>query len=101
MQHYKDNKGNVHFLDDNKFAHLLPEGSVPITDKEAEALRPQPPEPDYRALRAQAYRNESDPLRNEADFDSLISGTEPDYSAWIAKVQEIKLRYPKPDEVAA
>ncbi|MED5104230.1 hypothetical protein ACLBVT_04895, partial [Pseudomonas aeruginosa] len=26
-------------------------------------------------------------------------GTEPDYSAWIAKVEEIKARYPLPDAV--
>ncbi|HFH4654098.1 TPA: hypothetical protein ACGJXN_006562, partial [Pseudomonas aeruginosa] len=28
-------------------------------------------------------------------------GTEPDYSAWIAKVEEIKARYPLPDQLPA
>jgi hypothetical protein len=41
--HYKAPDNTVHFLDDASFAYLLPEGSVPITDEEAEALRPVPP----------------------------------------------------------
>ena len=40
--HYKAPDNSVHFLDDDAFAHLLPAGSVPITDEEAEALRPKP-----------------------------------------------------------
>lgn len=48
------------------------------------------------AQRLAAYRLESDPLKIEADYDAQISGTVPDYSSWIAKVQEIKARYPLP-----
>ncbi|UCR75643.1 hypothetical protein PAER4900a_00081 [Pseudomonas phage YMC17/07/R4900a] len=47
--------------------------------------------------RANAYRLESDPLKTEAEFDAIKAGTEPDYSAWIAKVEEIKARYPLPE----
>ncbi|MCS7890892.1 hypothetical protein N0473_33770, partial [Pseudomonas aeruginosa] len=32
-----------------------------------------------------------------AEFDAIKAGVEPDYSAWIAKVEEIKARYPLPD----
>ncbi|HEJ1886681.1 TPA: hypothetical protein SLV55_002402, partial [Pseudomonas aeruginosa] len=39
---------------------------------------------------------ESDPLKTEAEFDAIKAGTEPDYSAWVAKVEEIKARYPLP-----
>lgn len=46
--------------------------------------------------RLAAYRLESDPLKIEADYDAQISGAVPDYSAWIAKVHEIKARYPLP-----
>ncbi len=46
------------------------------------------------AQRSRAYRLESDPLKLEAEYDALIAGTEPDYSAWLAKVAEIKVRYP-------
>ncbi|MFU5513050.1 hypothetical protein ACM7V7_13435 [Pseudomonas aeruginosa] len=49
------------------------------------------------AERANAYRLESDPLKTEAEFDAIKAGTEPDYSAWVAKVEEIKARYPRPD----
>ncbi len=49
------------------------------------------------AARANAYRSESDPLKTEAEFDAIKAGVEPDYSAWIAKVEEIKARYPLPE----
>ncbi|MFU6095638.1 hypothetical protein ACM7PA_29150 [Pseudomonas aeruginosa] len=48
------------------------------------------------AARANAYRLESDPLKTEAEFDAIKAGTEPDYSAWVAKVEEIKVRFPLP-----
>ena len=37
---YKAPDNSLHFLDDLSYADLLPQGSVPITDEEAEALRP-------------------------------------------------------------
>lgn len=40
--HYKAPDNSVHFLDDDSFAYLLPAGSFPITDEEAEALKPLP-----------------------------------------------------------
>ena len=48
-------------------------------------------------LRRAAYVAESDPLRNEADYDALVSGTAPDYTAWVAAVEAIKARYPLPE----
>jgi len=56
--HYKAPDNSLHFLDDEAFFHLLPAGSVPITDEEAEALRPVP-QPDPKA-EAQAYLNATD-----------------------------------------
>ena len=35
MPHYKDTNNNLHFLDDPKFAYLLPEDSIEISDEEA------------------------------------------------------------------
>ncbi|WP_039807753.1 hypothetical protein [Azotobacter chroococcum] len=49
------------------------------------------------AQRSRAYRLESDPLRLEAEYDAVIAGTDPDYTAWLAKVAEIKVRYPLPN----
>ena len=47
--------------------------------------------------RSSAYKTESDPLKIEAEFDAMKNGTAPDYSKWIAKVSEIKARYPFPE----
>lgn len=49
-----------------------------------------------QAKRLAAYRAESDQLKIAAEYDALIAGTSPDYSAWQAKVAEIKARYPLP-----
>lgn len=43
MPYYKDPSNNVHWLDDTAFEYLLPPGSVPITDVEAQALLNPPP----------------------------------------------------------
>lgn len=48
------------------------------------------------AARSYAYRLESDPIKNEIDYDAAISGEKPDYAPWISKVTEIKERYPLP-----
>ncbi|EMB5660425.1 TPA: hypothetical protein NIH70_004754 [Pseudomonas aeruginosa] len=50
-----------------------------------------------RAQRRQAYRDEADPLRLEAEFDAIAAGTEPDLAAWVEAVQAIKARYPLPE----
>jgi methionyl-tRNA formyltransferase len=39
MSFFKDPQNNLHFLDDDAFEYLLPEGSVLITDAEAEEIR--------------------------------------------------------------
>jgi hypothetical protein len=41
---YKAPDNSLHFIEP-EFAHLLPAGSVPITEEEADALRPVPPPP--------------------------------------------------------
>lgn len=48
------------------------------------------------AQRRAAYIAESDPIKNEADYDALVNGTLPDYTAWKAAVEAIKARYPLP-----
>lgn len=61
---------------------------------------PPPPAPDtieqVQAKRQAAYVAESDPLKNEAEYDAIIAGAEPDYADWLAKVAEIKARFPLP-----
>lgn len=86
--HYKAPDNTVHFLDSVEYEHLLPAGSVQITDAEAEALRPKPQLPDYSVMRKAAFVAESDPIfflsqRNEATQQE-----------WLDKVAEIKARWP-------
>lgn len=62
----------------------------------------QPPAPltadQIGRLRRATYREESDHLKIEAEHDAIVAGTEPDYTAWLAKVAEIKARHPLPDQ---
>lgn len=48
-------------------------------------------------LRRAACAVESDPLKNEVEYDAMINDTEPDCAAWLAAVAAIKERYPLPD----
>lgn len=49
----------------------------------------EPPPPDYSALRAAAYRDESDPLFFKEQRSEVPAGT------WLAKIDEIKARWPE------
>ena len=51
------------------------------------------PQPDYAALRSQAYRDESDPLYFKAQRGEATMAD------WLAKVAEIKNRYPQANGV--
>ncbi|MGV8636789.1 hypothetical protein ACV35N_32100 [Pseudomonas aeruginosa] len=66
---------------------------VPVGDL---AFHPDDLLAEVQEFRRQAYRTESDPLRLEAEFDAIATGTEPDLEAWVAAVQAIKERYPLP-----
>jgi hypothetical protein len=85
MPHYKDLNNGLHFLDDASFAHLLPEGSVEITDAEADALR-LVHTPTYAEKRAAEYPSFAD------QFDLLYHGG---LDAWKDAIQAVKTKYPK------
>ena len=82
---YKAPDNTLHVIDPD-FAHLLPEGCVQITEDEAEALRPKPPLPTYKDLRAQAYPTIPDQL--DSIFHVGIDG-------WKATIQAVKDKFPK------
>ncbi len=67
---------------------------LPVDDL---AFHPDDALAEVQGLRRQAYRDEADPLRLEAEFDAIAAGTEPDLAAWVAAVQAIKARYPLPE----
>lgn len=85
---YKAPDNSLHVIEP-EFAHLLPAGSVPITDEEAEALRPKPPAPTYADLRRAEYPPIGDQL------DALWKGGA-EAAAMKAVIDGIKAKYPKP-----
>jgi hypothetical protein len=52
MPFYRDTNNKLHFWDDAEYEHLLPAGSVPISDAEAAAM--QAPTPEEIQSRTQA-----------------------------------------------
>jgi len=87
--HYKAPNNSLHFLDDDAYAHLLPEGSVQITDEEAEALRPQPAELTYAQKRAAEYPPMTDYL------DGVVKADQAQIDKYIADCLVVKAAYPK------
>ena len=86
--HYKSPDNSLHFIEP-EFAHLLPAGSVQITDEEAEALRPQPAELTYAQQRAAEYPPMTDYL------DGVVKGDQTQIDKYIADCQAVKAKYPK------
>jgi hypothetical protein len=87
--HYKSPDNSVHFLDSAEFEHLLPEGSVQITDEEAETLRPKT-ELTYAQKRAAEYPPYTDYL------DGIAKADQAQIDKYIADCQAVKAKYPKP-----
>ena len=87
MQYYKDTENNLHWLESTEFEYCLPRGCVPITDEEADALRPQPAELTYAQKRAAEYP----PMTDQLDY-IYHHGVE----AWKQDVvAPVKAKYPK------
>ena len=86
---YKAPDNSLHFIEP-EFAHLLPAGSVAITDEEAEALKPVPPALTYAQLRAAEYPPMVDLI------DGLVKDDQAQVQAYKAVCLAIKAKYPKP-----
>ena len=91
--HYKSPNNSVHFLDDDSFAHLLPAGSIQITDEEANTIS--------AAIQAaaQAARTYSEKRVGEYppigdQLDALWKGGAA-AEEMLVKVQAVKNKYPK------
>jgi len=88
MSYYKAPNNSVHFLSDSAYAHLLPAGSVEITDAEAEALRPTA-NLTYAEKRAAEYPPVTDYL------DGVVKGDQAQIDKYIADCLAVKAKYPK------
>lgn len=113
MKYYSPSTGGMY---DSEVHSAIPADVVMLTDEEYDQLkgqvvipgpggRPILGDPDLAAPmtldqvlshRLSAYRAESDQMKLEAEYDALSDGAAPDYTAWLAKVREIKERYPLP-----
>jgi hypothetical protein len=71
---YKAPDNSLHFIEP-EYAHLLPAGSVPITDEEAEALRPKPPAPTppTKAERIRALEQQAADAQARVTRQSLLA----------------------------
>tara|TARA_R110000868_G_scaffold340178_1_gene600835 strand:- start:248 stop:514 length:267 start_codon:yes stop_codon:yes gene_type:complete len=86
--HYKAPDNSLHFIDDDAYAHLLPVGSVAITDEEAEALRPVYI-PTYAQKRAAEYPPYTDYL------DGVVKADQAQIDKYITDCLAVKAKYPK------
>ena len=89
--HYKAPDHSVHHLDSTQFEHLLPAGSVQITDEEAEAMRVATQVPtSYADLRRAEYPPMEDLI------DGLVKDDADQVQAYKDACFAVKKKYPKP-----
>ena len=84
---YKAPDNSLHFIEP-EYAHLLPEGSVAITDEEAEALRPV-----YIPTYAQKRAAEYPPMTNY--LDGVVKADQAQIDKYIADCLAVKAKYLK------
>lgn len=96
MKHYKDPATNTLYAyeaDGSQDEFILPY-LVAISDDEADAIREALARPataeQVQAIRQVAYAREADPLFFKAQRGEATTGE------WLAKIKEIKARYPMP-----
>ena len=88
--YYKAPDNSLHFLDSADHEHLLPSGSVQITDAEADTLRAaSAPVLTYAQKRAAEYPPITDYL------DGIAKGDTAQVDAYIAACLAVKAKYPK------
>ena len=85
--HYKAPDNSLQFIEP-EYAHLLPAGSVPITNEESEALRPKV-ELTYAQKRVAEYPPYTDYL------DGIVKSDQAQIDKYIADCQAVKAKYPK------
>ena len=88
--YYKAPNNSLHVLDSADYEHLLPSGSVQITDAEAEQIiEANAPVLTYAQKRASEYPPITDYL------DGIVKGDTAQVDAYIAACLAVKAKYPK------
>jgi hypothetical protein len=88
--HYKSPDNQLYFLDSAEYEHLLPSGSVQITDEEAATIRAaNAPVLTYAQKRAAEYPPMTDYL------DGVVKGDTAQVDAYVAACLVVKAKYPK------
>jgi hypothetical protein len=88
--HYKAPNNSLHFIDSADYQHLLPSGSVQITDEEAATIRAaNAPVLTYAQKRAPLYPPIADYL------DGVVKGDQTQIDTYIAACLAVKAKYPK------
>lgn len=78
---YKAPDNSLHFIEP-EFAHLLPIGCVPITDEEAEALRPVPPPPPIAPISPRQIRQALTRAGLRASVEAAVAAGDQDLKDW-------------------
>ena len=92
--HYKDTQNKIHWLDSEEHESYLPEGSVQITDEEADEIRVAEEESIRNALTyAQKRAAEYPPITDY--LDGIAKGDQAQIDKYIADCLAVKTKYPK------
>jgi hypothetical protein len=89
MPHFKDSENKLYWLDEGDDPAIWLPQCTAITDEEAEALRPKPPELTYSQKRAAEYPPMTDYL------DGVVKGDQAQIDAYIAACLAVKTKYTK------
>ena len=79
--HYKAPDNSIHFIEP-EFAHLLPAGSVAITDEEAEALKPAPPPPPIAPISPRQIRQALSRAGLREYVEAAVTNGDQDLKDW-------------------
>ena len=92
--HYKDTQNKLHWLDSEEHESYLPQGSVQITDEEADEIRAAEKESIQNALTyAQKRLDEYPPITDY--LDGIVKGDQEQVNKYITDCQAVKAKYPK------
>jgi hypothetical protein len=94
MPHYKAPDNSLHFLDDDSFVHLLPAGSVQITDAEADAMRPVPSPAPLAPLSPRQIRQALTAAGLRATVETAIAASDQDTKDWYEFATEFGRNHP-------